>query len=98
MPNGLEKYISFSLDNKLPFIASFPVLYSLSNSLVRNLVENDRNHLSQEFIASFQYLYFFLNNLVKNLVENDRNHFSQESDSEVLYLFKQKEYYPYEYM
>ena len=77
MPNGLEKYISFSLDNKLLFIDSFQVLYSLLTSLVRNLVENDRNHLSQQFIASFQYLYFFLNSLVKNLVENDRNHLSQ---------------------
>ena len=68
------------------------------NNLVKNLVENDRNHLRQEFIASFQFLCFMLDNLVKNLVGNDRNHFSQESDSEVLYLFKQKEYYPYEYM
>ena len=59
MPNGLEKYISFSLDNTLLFIASFQFLYSLLNSLVKNLVENDRNHLSQEFIASFQYLYIF---------------------------------------
>ena len=59
MPNGLEKYISFSLDNTLLFIASFQFLYSLLNSLVKNLVENDRNHLSQEFITSFQYLYIF---------------------------------------
>ena len=64
MSNGLEKYISFSLDNTLLFIASFQFFYSLLNSLVKNLVENDSNHLSQG------------------------------SDSEVLYLFKQRNIIP----
>ena len=34
MPNGPEKYTSFSLDNKLVFIDSFPFLGSSLDSLV----------------------------------------------------------------
>ena len=49
MPNGLEKYMSFSLDNKLVLIVSFQFLSSLSESLVKNSRENVFNHLSQEF-------------------------------------------------
>ena len=41
--------MSFSHDNKLVLIDSFQFLYSLLNSLVKNLGGNDFKHLSQEF-------------------------------------------------
>ena len=47
-PNGLEKHLSFSLDDKLVFSDSFQFLMSSLNSLVKNLGENDSKHLSQE--------------------------------------------------
>ena len=49
IPNGLKNCMSFSHDNKLVFIDSFQFLYSLLNSLVKNLGGNDFKHLSQEF-------------------------------------------------
>ena len=47
--NGLQKYISFSLDNKLVFIDSFQFFSSLLDSLVKNLCKNYFQKLSQEF-------------------------------------------------
>ena len=49
IPNVLEKYMSFSLDNKLFFIGSFKILSTLLNSLVKNLGKNDFKHLNQEY-------------------------------------------------
>ena len=46
IPNGLEKYMSFSINNKLRFIDSFHFLSSSLDSLVKNLGKDD---LSQEF-------------------------------------------------
>ena len=37
VPNGLAKYTSFSINNKLSFIDSFQFLSSLLDSLVKNL-------------------------------------------------------------
>ena len=37
MPYGLEKYMSFAINNKLSFIDSFQFLSSSSDSLARNL-------------------------------------------------------------
>ena len=49
IPNGLEKYMSFTINNKLTFIHSFQfVSFSLDN-LVKNLNKNDFKYLSQEF-------------------------------------------------
>ena len=47
--NGSEKYMSFTLDNKLSFIDSFQFLSSSLNSLVKDLSEANFNYLSQEF-------------------------------------------------
>ena len=48
-PNGLEKYMSFTINNKLTFIHSFQfVSFSLDN-LGKNLNKNDFKYLSQEF-------------------------------------------------
>ena len=47
--NGLEKYMNFSINNKLSFIDSFQFLsYSLDN-LVKNLAKDDFKYLRQEF-------------------------------------------------
>ena len=45
-PNGLEKYMSYSLD-KLVFIDSFQFLSSSLDSFVKNLGENDFKHDSR---------------------------------------------------
>ena len=47
--NGLEKYMSFSINNKLSFIDSFLFLSSSLYSLVKNLNKGDCKNLSQEF-------------------------------------------------
>ena len=49
IPNGLEKYMSFTISNKLIFIDSFQFLSSSLDSLVKNLSKIDVKHLSQEF-------------------------------------------------
>ena len=40
MQYGLEKYMSFAINNKLSFIGSFQFLSSPLDSLVRNLRKN----------------------------------------------------------
>ena len=48
-PNGLERYMSFTINNKLIFIERFHHLSSSLDSLVKSL-NNDRfKYLSQEF-------------------------------------------------
>ena len=49
IPNGFEKYVSFSISNKLIFIDSFQFLSSSFDSLVKNLAQGDFKYLSQEF-------------------------------------------------
>ena len=41
LPNGLEKYMSFSINNKLSFIGSFQFLSSSLDSLIKNLNKDD---------------------------------------------------------
>ena len=47
--NGLEKYMSFTINNKLSFIDSFKFISSSLDSLVKNLSKDDFKYLSQEF-------------------------------------------------
>ena len=49
IPSGLEKYMSFTINNKLGFIYSFQFLSSSLDSLVKSLNKNDFKYLSQEF-------------------------------------------------
>ena len=49
IPNGLEKYMSFTIIDKLSFIGSFQYLSSLLDSLVKNLSKDDFKYLRQEF-------------------------------------------------
>ena len=46
--NGLEKYMSFSISNKLSFINNFQFLSSSLDRLVKNLAKDDFKYLSQE--------------------------------------------------
>ena len=45
----MEKYTSFSINNRLSFIDNFQFLSSSLDSLVKNLDKNDLKCLSQEF-------------------------------------------------
>ena len=47
--NGIEKYISFTVNNNLSFIDSFQFLRSSLESLVKNLNKDGFKYLSQEF-------------------------------------------------
>ena len=49
IPNGLEKYMNCSINNKLSFIDNFQGLSSSLDSLVKNLYKDDFMYLSQEF-------------------------------------------------
>ena len=49
IPNRLEKYMSFSINNKLSFIDSFQFLSSSLDGLVKNLAKDYFKYLSQEF-------------------------------------------------
>ena len=49
IPDVLEKYMSFSINNKFNFINSFQFLRLSLDSLVKNLNKDDFKYLSQEF-------------------------------------------------
>ena len=49
IPNGLEKYMNFNINDKLIFIDSFQFLSSLFDTLVRNLSKNDFIYFIQDF-------------------------------------------------
>ena len=49
IPNGLEKYMIFSINNKLSFIETFQFLSSSLDSLVKHLSKDDFKYLSPEF-------------------------------------------------
>ena len=49
LPNGLKKYIAFTINKNLVFIDSMQFMNSSLDSLVRNLSDNDFKYLSEEF-------------------------------------------------
>ena len=49
IPNGLEKYMAFTINKNLVFIDSIQFMNSSLDILVKNLTDNDFKHLSQEF-------------------------------------------------
>ena len=73
IPNGLEKYIAFTINNNLFFIDSMQFINSDLDALVKNLSDNNFKCLSQEFIGdllklirqkgvySYQYIDSFKN-------------------------------------
>ena len=48
MPNELEKYMSFIINNKLRFIDSLPFLSFSLNSSVKNMDKDGFNYFSKE--------------------------------------------------
>ena len=46
IPNGLGKYVSFTINNNLSFINCFQFLSSSLDSLVKNLSKDDFKHLN----------------------------------------------------
>ena len=46
IPNGLEKHISFTMNNELSFIEGFLFLSCSLDSLVKNLSKDDFKYLS----------------------------------------------------
>ena len=49
IPNGLEKYVGFIINNKLSFIDGFQFLSSSLDRLVKNLNKDDFMYFRQEF-------------------------------------------------
>ena len=49
IPNGLGKYMSFSINNKLSFIDNFQFTSSSLDSLIKKLAKDDFRYLSQKF-------------------------------------------------
>ena len=46
IPNGLEKYTAFTINNNLVFIDSMQFMHSSLDALVKNLSDNDFKYLS----------------------------------------------------
>ena len=53
IPNGLEKYIAFTINRNLVFIDSMQLMNSSLDSLVKNLSYHDFVCLSEEFSGEF---------------------------------------------
>ena len=53
IPNGLEKYMVFTINNNLVFIDSMQFINSSLDALVKLLPDNDFRYLSQEFSSEF---------------------------------------------
>ena len=56
IPNGLEKYMAFTINRNLVFINSMQFLNSSLDSLVKNLSDNDFKHFSEKFSGEFAEL------------------------------------------
>ena len=66
IPNGLEKYIAFSLSKSLVFIDSMQFMNSSLDKLVKNLSDEDFKYLVKEFGSENleilkHYLYEYMN-------------------------------------
>ena len=53
IPNGLEKYMAFTINTNLVFTESMQFMNSSLDSLVKNLSDNDFKYLSGEFSGKF---------------------------------------------
>ena len=51
IPNGLEKYMSFTLNNNIVFIDSMLFMKSSFEKLVKNLGSEDFKYLSEVFVG-----------------------------------------------
>ena len=53
IPNGLEKYMAFTINKNLVFIDSMQFMNSSLDSLVKNFLDNDLKYLYEEFSGEF---------------------------------------------
>ena len=53
IPNGLEKYMAFTINKNFVFIDSMQFMNSSLDALVKNLLDNDFKYLSEQFSAEF---------------------------------------------
>ena len=53
IPNGLEKYLTFTINKNVVFIDSMQFINSSLDALVKNLSDNDFKHLSEEVSDEF---------------------------------------------
>ena len=53
IPNGLEKYMAFTIDKNLVFIDSMTFMNSSLDSLGKNLMDEDFKYLSEEFTSKY---------------------------------------------
>ena len=53
IPNGLEKYMAFTINTNLVFTDSMQFMNSSLDSLVKNLSDKDFKYLSEEFSGEF---------------------------------------------
>ena len=53
IPNGLEKYMAFTVNKNLVFIDSMQFMNLGLDSLVKNLSDNDFQYLSEKFSGKF---------------------------------------------
>ena len=56
IPNGLEKYMTFNINNNLAFIESFQFLSSSLDNLVKNLGKDDFKYFRQELDCEVLHL------------------------------------------
>ena len=56
IPNGLEKYMAFTINTNLIFVDSMQFMNSIPDSLVKNLSDNDFKYLSEESSDEFLML------------------------------------------
>ena len=49
IPNGLEKYMAFTINRNIVFIDSMQFMKSSLDSLVKNLMDQDFKYLSEEY-------------------------------------------------
>ena len=85
IPNGLEKYMTFTINRNLVFIDSMQFMNSSLHSLVKNFSDNDFKYFPEEFSGEFlklvkekgMYPYEYMENF-KKIPENkllDRSKF-----------------------
>ena len=53
IPNGLEKYMAFTINTSLVFNASMQFMNYSLDSVVKNLSDNDSKYFSEEFRGEF---------------------------------------------
>ena len=56
IPNGLEKYMAFTVNKNLVFIESKQFMNSILDSLVKNLSSDDFKYLSEKGVYPYQYM------------------------------------------